>query len=236
MFRTLSARRIVLLSSVLLVSIVGQAQALFLFQQAMNWGSGFLSDLDDDTVGGSFETADGFLLSFDATVNTVIWYGGYDFNSLDIPAQDDFTISFFSGGSGPGALVSSYNVGNSVTRSFAGTIFGIDVFRYTTSFADTPTLLGGTSYNLSIANNTTTVASDWFWATGDGLSTTPPLYQRSAAYWGDTQWHAEDPYNLAFTLHGEARTAIPEPATLAVLALCMAGFAARRHRRRGGPA
>src|SRR4051812_40375300 len=86
---------------------------------------------ENSDVDSAFRTADDFTIATDATITSVQWRGMECCDNTPL-IIDLFTLNFYSAnGSVPGALLSSYAVGNAVNRTASGQLFGnTPVFDY----------------------------------------------------------------------------------------------------------
>jgi hypothetical protein len=147
---------------VTILSSAASAQSVYSQPPAASGTSG-ISDAN------SFQQElDDFILSDDATVDSVRWWGSYGANP-DPASLDSFTLRFFlDSGSGPSPLpliVSGPVTG--VTRVMTGLVSGPlpphdggIVYVYTAQLHSPVLLVGGTQYYLSIVNQT---GSRWGW-------------------------------------------------------------------------
>ena len=117
--------------------------------------------------------ADDFTLDAGGAVTDICWYGIYAGNNA--AAVDAFTITYYDNDGGiPGAVVASYNVGNSPSRTETGEDFQTAdwtslVYEFAVTHAATPVLDAGACYWVSIHNAAADV--DWLWlASEDGDS------------------------------------------------------------------
>ncbi len=170
--------------------------------------AGFTSDFD-----GPNQAAIGFQLGSNATVTKISWLGLYSGSSGVLFSgfpTDNFTIRLFENDSGFTRPVVSPSLLNAnmvtVDRTNVGHPFSQEYSYELTSGVD---LLAGTTYWLSLVNDTTGSDSDWTWNHNSGGSPIIGSGRRTSD--GDT-WAAHD-RDLQFQLEGTV-SAVPVPAAV----------------------
>jgi hypothetical protein len=179
--------------------------------------------------GLSVYTAGALVLGEAASViRDIHWWGFYG-RGADLLAEDDFTIEIFAdNGFGAPVITPFYsmNVGDAVSRVATGASFESSVI-YAYALIIAPlALTPNTDYYLSIVNNTANDDDIWSWMAAPGGTMwnrgDPSELWREARLEG--QWHP------AFYLTNDV---IPEPASVTLLGLALAGAALRMRRKAG---
>ena len=184
--------------------------------------------------GGSFLHANSFVLQDGAsTITDIHWWGSY---VSDTAVQnDDFTIQIFADDGGipdvASALFLDLNVGNAVNRMDTGDDYlEFNIYSYSADFSPLQ-LDAGTVYWVSIFNNPgPNPGPNWAWMEADGT------YSGSIAYLAEgfgTGWqnNAYEGRALAFQLTNDG-VVVPEPASITLLGLGIAGLVVRMRRRK----
>jgi hypothetical protein len=180
---------------------------------------------------GLYLSYDDFTLANPATISDVHWWGVY----LTGPTSPDvftYIIRTNPGGGGPpGAEIASGPLSDLVVTDTGNTLPGpgeigtVEVYQYD---ADTAGLyLPAGDYYLSIIENATEGADpdSWCWCESNPSAGDTYLYAQKQYQ----EFEGPYPVSLAFNLTGEP---VPEPATITLFGLCLAGLVGRQIRRR----
>lgn len=180
-------------------------------------------------IEGSSFSADDFNLASSAQIYGVGFYfqnyqGITDWNQ-------DIIYAIRADSSGQPGTILATGAGQNLTAVDSGLPWccgGGNAYLVTFDLVSPFSATGGTTYWLALGG-ATGFTSAW-WVTANPNSTATGLYSFSGGAWNDTGNQLA--FYLTDTAHGSA--AIPEPGTMALLGLGLAGFAALRRRQRRG--
>jgi hypothetical protein len=212
-----------MLAVVAAIGFTGATWADVLYQQAPQDGG---TALFSDSMGLLF--ADDFVWT-GTDLTDLTWWGGYANDAL--PASSDFLVQIF-GDNGSGAplltpLASFAATGVTGTpTALTGNNLAQDIaiYRFDFALAAPLPLTTGSTYHLAI---TDTTASLWSWAAGtDGNGVARYAAQTP------TVWQPQSAQDFAFRLEGTHGPVIPEPGTVVLIGIGLAGMAVRRASKR----
>lgn len=185
-----------------------------------NQNDGFFAD---GTLGVSILAESFVLQPGTTTVTDAHWWGACQ----DIAGCDsaDFTLRFYSDDNGTvGSLIDTRSVGSANQSGTGNLLIDFPEYAYSATFAPL-TLSANTPYWFALSENDGNAGvsgGGWAWETsGD------PFGGSHMELFGGT-WRT-NVQDLAFNLTGTT-TRVPEPMTMTLLGLGVAGFAARRRR------
>ena len=169
-----------------------------------------------------FITTDDVTLPTTTRITQVNWSGIYfEFTAGSIPQTDAFTILFFADDVGlpdTGGPIAEFSVGDNVNRVDSGFTGAVsrDIYEYSANIDFT--LNAGTTYWLSIANDTPSSSLDFF---GGVLNGQGNAFHSTD---GGNSWTSRT-HRLDFQL-----ISIPEPNMFALEAVCLLALMLRRAR------
>lgn len=192
-----------------------------IYSQAWAGAADMYSSQNDTTTGGfgNFATVyDDFRLSANYRVTDVHWTGGF-FNPASAGAITSFRIAFYADNAGqPGAALYSAVVAGNANETSLGTVGGFPMFTYSVDLGTEFLATANTRYWMSIVPD---LAFPPQWGIASGTGGNGIGFQDFLGTRGQIP-------DLAFDLTGLA--AVPEPGSIPLVALALAGLVALRRR------
>ena len=181
---------------------------------------------DLDFFGIFSEMVDDFTLPSTVPVTGINWWGAYTPNDQVGSVPDDFTIRIFDD---LFAVVANVNVGT-VSRVDTGldNFLDLSIFAYEATFS--PLVLGPGMYWLSIVNNTVGDLGNerWSWQSTENITGSSGRFRTSSDPIAiNATWDGVTGFDFAFAV-----TTVPEPGTLALLGIGLAGMGLARRRKK----
>lgn len=168
------------------------------------------------------QSADDFLLSANALVSGVVWWGAYSAAPATLPL-DEFRVGFSADdGTGRPAInpLAEFTQAPTRTTTSLTDISGAAVYRYELGLPGALSLAGGSTFYLSVVNEFDIVDpnANWYWLLSDA---TGDNFYRAAS--GDP-WDMDMSGNFSFAINADGGTPVPLPATLLLLLSGLAGL------------
>ena len=170
-----------------------------LISQLPNQSNGIFSDCDCDYCsGGAQVLADNFVLSADAAISMIRFWGGM--YPSDHPAGTEFGIVFYEDSGGyPGAEVANYTMTGEAEQTGI-VLFGVHEWVVSITL-DTPLSLGAGTYFVEIRNDTNGDSDSWFWEVGNLDFAAGIMGQAFAFECPPASWNYDSATDMAFELY-----------------------------------
>lgn len=180
----------------------------------------------DPSASAPFIWADDFsLMNPNTTIRSIHWRGRYS-GTDNAPTVDDvFTLRIYSDSTGPNTELHEFTIGNMVNRTDTGLDIGAaDIFDYSANITAT-TLTAGTTYWLSIINDTTADADDdWVWIFANNVNTAGNNAYSSTNDGSSWTQLTSPTVAYSFRLDDAAVSAVPVPAAVWLMGSALAGL------------
>jgi|APEBP8051072266_1049373.scaffolds.fasta_scaffold10463_2 hypothetical protein len=201
---------------VLVLSFASGVSASVIFEQSPVDGNDAFSSTS------AAQSADDFVLSANALVSGVVWWGAYSAAPTTLPL-DEFRVGFSAdNGTGLPAInpLAEFTQAPTRTTTSLTDISGAPVYRYELGLPGPLSLSGGTTFHLSVVNefDIGDPNANWYWLLSDA---TGDNFYRAAS--GDT-WDKDARGNLSFAINANVGIPVPLPGTLLLLLSGLAGL------------
>jgi hypothetical protein len=208
-------------TGLVLFLFVASVQSTVLYEQATLHSS---SDLGAYQYFGQ-ELVDDFSLASGGTVGSLSWKGGY-YGADNASGSESFTVHLYNDAAGTPSLTQFYSfVGTASFLATSDMRSGNTIYAYELDIADVA-LTSGVDYWISIFSNDS--PSNYAWANSSDGSTAG-FYRGSGGSWNNHSGQVRS--NHVFALVDASQ--VPEPTTLALMGLGLAGIGFARKKKRG---